>query len=56
MNHSIVEAVRRHAAERPEHPAVIASDGSLTSVSFGTGFGASPRIFRTRGFGRASAS
>jgi acyl-CoA synthetase (AMP-forming)/AMP-acid ligase II len=30
MNHSIVEAVRRHAAERPENVAVIASDGRLT--------------------------
>lgn len=34
MNHSIVEAVRRHAAERPERPAVIASDGSLTYRAF----------------------
>lgn len=30
MNHSIVEAVRRHASERPEHTAVIAPDGRLT--------------------------
>ena len=30
MNHSIVEAIRRHASERPEHTAVIASDGCLT--------------------------
>jgi non-ribosomal peptide synthetase component E (peptide arylation enzyme) len=30
MNHSIVEAVRRHAAERPDHTAIIAAGDCLT--------------------------